>query len=168
MQDQSVKLPYRLGVGIMMLNHDNKVFVGRRIDSTLDAWQMPQGGIDKNEDAKKAMFRELMEETGTNNIEIISESKEWFHYDLPKELVHKIWKGKYRGQKQKWFLTKFLGTDNEINIKTHHPEFNAWKWCNPDEILKYVVDFKRDLYVSVLQEFKPLLTDKKSLNILHR
>ncbi len=147
-------LPYRKGVGIMLLNSARKVFVAKRIDMTSEAWQMPQGGIDKGEDAKVAALRELLEETGTNKATIIAESNGWYNYDLPDELVPIIWNGKYRGQQQKWFLMNFIGKDNDINIKTKDPEFSEWKWIEPRHLPDIIVPFKRKLYQAIVEEFE--------------
>jgi putative (di)nucleoside polyphosphate hydrolase len=152
-------LPYRPCAGIMLLNHDNKVFVGRRIDQTMEAWQMPQGGIDEGEEVKTAALRELEEEIGTSKVEIIARTPGWLRYDLPDELIGKVWEGKYRGQKQKWYLMRFLGEDTEINLDTHHPEFSAWKWVDIEEVPKMIVPFKRELYFAVLKEFEEHLAD---------
>lgn len=152
-------LPYRPCVGIMLLNHENKVFVGRRIDTTMEAWQMPQGGIDEGEEVKTAALRELEEEIGTSKVEIIARTPGWLRYDLPDELIGKVWEGKYRGQKQKWYLMRFLGEDREINLDTHHPEFSAWKWVDIEEVPKIIVPFKRELYFAVLKEFEEYLAD---------
>ncbi len=145
-------LPYRNGVGMMVFNDQKKIFVGKRIDNQ-EAWQMPQGGIDKNEDCEIAAKRELFEETGIQSIRIIKKSKNQYIYDLPNHLIGKIWKGKYRGQKQDWFLIKFLGPDSEININQKYPEFNEWKWVNLNELPSLIVSFKKDLYLSVIKEF---------------
>lgn len=147
-------LPYRPCVGVMLLNQDNKVFVGKRIDTTQEAWQMPQGGVDKGEDVKATALRELEEEIGTNNVKIISQSDNWLYYDLPEHLLGKVWKGKYRGQKQIWFLMRFLGQDSDINLETKHPEFNQWKWMDVKELPKHIVAFKKDLYEAVIMGFK--------------
>ena len=136
----SKKLPYRKGVGMMVFNDKKKIFVGKRIDNQT-AWQMPQGGVDNNEDYETAAKRELYEETGIQSIRIIKKSKEMYTYDLPKSLLGKIWKGKYMGQKQKWFLIKFLGPDSEINLNQKYPEFNQWKWVDIDELPKLIVPF---------------------------
>ena len=148
----SKKLPYRKGVGMMVFNDKKKIFVGKRIDNQT-AWQMPQGGVDDNEDYETAARRELYEETGIQSIRIIQKSKEEYTYELPQYLLGKIWKGKYVGQKQNWFLIKFLGPDSEINLKQKHPEFNEWKWVDIDELPRLIVPFKRKLYLSVIQEF---------------
>ena len=150
----SQKLPMRSGVGIIVLNNKNQVFVGKRKDNPGDKWQMPQGGVDAGESYISAMKRELFEETGIKNIEIIKEIKNIYQYELPDNLVGIIWKGKFRGQKQKWFITRFLGTDNEININTEHPEFINWKWIDPNLLPKVIVNFKKDLYCDLLKEIK--------------
>ena len=142
-------LPLRIGVGIIVLNKENKVFVGKRKDNPFDKWQMPQGGVDKNENLLSAMRRELTEETSIKSIEIIKEFDFWLQYELPKNLVGKIWKGKYRGQKQKWFIMKFNGNDKEINLRTHKPEFLDWKWINISDLTKVAVDFKLDVYKKI-------------------
>ena len=147
-------LPYRPCVGIMLLNKDNKVFVGKRIDTTQEAWQMPQGGIDDGEGFQETALRELEEEIGTNKVEIISQTDDWLYYDLPEHLLGKAWKGRYKGQKQIWFLMRFLGQDNDINIDTEHPEFNTWKWMDMLELSNHIVAFKKDLYEAVIDGFK--------------
>ena len=136
-------LPMRIGVGIAVLNSENKVFVGKRIDNPLDKWQMPQGGVDSNEPLLQAMKRELLEETSIENIEVLKEFDEWLEYELPERLVAKIWRGKYRGQKQKWFIVKFLGNENEINIVTKNPEFIEWKWIDINLLPDLIVLFKK-------------------------
>tara|TARA_B100001093_G_C26755003_1_gene982952 strand:+ start:716 stop:1186 length:471 start_codon:yes stop_codon:yes gene_type:complete len=146
------KLPMRIGVGIIVLNNNNQVFVGKRKDNPINKWQMPQGGVDKGEDFITAMKRELLEETNIKNIKILKELERMYQYELPKNLVGIIWKGKFRGQKQKWFITRFLGQDNEINLKTKHPEFIEWKWIEPEKLPEVIVDFKRGLYVELLKE----------------
>lgn len=150
-------LPYRPCAGIMLVNAENKVFVARRIDTPGDHWQMPQGGIDKGEDPRAAAARELVEEIGTDRAEIIAETADWVLYDLPDALIGKVWKGRYRGQKQKWFLMRFTGTDADIDIATDHPEFDAWKWVDLDQVVGLIVPFKRDVYEQVVGEFAPLL-----------
>tara|TARA_A100001011_G_C14143493_1_gene770806 strand:+ start:600 stop:1076 length:477 start_codon:yes stop_codon:yes gene_type:complete len=140
------KLPLRKGVGVILLNSENKVFVARRIDNPKDFWQMPQGGVDKNEDFLTAALRELKEETSIENVELIKELDGITTYELPDNLLGIIWKGKYRGQEQKWFLMRFKGNENEINLRTKHPEFLDWQWIELDKITKYVVDFKLDIY----------------------
>ena len=145
--------PYREGVGMMVFNHENKVLVGRRIDNDTEAWQMPQGGIERGENPRTAALRELMEEVGTNKVEIIAETNEWFYYDLPPEFSNKLWNGRYAGQMQKWFLMRFIGEDSDINIKTAHPEFAEWSWNAISTLPDLIVDFKRDLYSRVVNEF---------------
>ena len=146
------ELPLRLGVGIALLNHENKIFVGKRIDNPTNSWQMPQGGVDKNEDFLQAAKRELEEETSVRTVEVIKELNEWLTYDLPKNLLGKIWKGKYRGQKQKWFIMKFVGENKEINIKTKNPEFLDWKWIKPSDLPAVAVDFKINIYQKIAKE----------------
>ena len=146
------KLPLRTGVGIIVLNNQNKIFVGRRKDNPGDKWQMPQGGVDKGEDYITAMKRELLEETSIKNIEIIKEIDKIYQYELPKNLVGIIWKGKYRGQKQKWFITRFLGEEKEINLNTKHAEFIDWKWIEPKFLPEVIVNFKKNLYINLLKE----------------
>ena len=146
------KLPLRTGVGIILLNKQNKIFVGKRKDNPGDKWQMPQGGVDEGEDYITAMKRELKEETGIENIKIIKEIEKIYQYELPKDLVGIIWKGKYRGQKQKWFITRFLGEEKEINLNTKHAEFIDWKWIEPKFLPEVIVDFKKDLYLNLLKE----------------
>ncbi len=153
------KLPYRPCVGLMLRNADGDVFVGQRRDRDTDAWQMPQGGVDKEEDPRDAALRELWEETGITYdlVTIEAESKRWLPYDLPHDLVPRIWKGRYRGQEQKWFLMRFRGRDEQVNIATEHPEFTAWRWLAPDALVANIVTFKRDVYVQVLKEFETYL-----------
>ena len=146
------RLPLRTGVGIIVLNKQNKIFVGKRKDNPGDKWQMPQGGVDEGEDYITAMKRELLEETSIQNIEIIKEIDKIYQYELPKNLVGIIWKGKYRGQKQKWFITRFLGEEKEINLNTKHAEFIDWKWIEPKFLPEVIVDFKKDLYINLLKE----------------
>ena len=153
-------LPLRNGVGIVILNKDNKVFVAKRIDNPKNFWQMPQGGVDKNENYLEAAYRELEEETSIKNVELIKELDGLITYKLPSHLLGIIWKGKYKGQKQKWFLMKFLGNDNEINIKTKYPEFLEWKWIDLDLITDVVVDFKLKVYQEVKEKVKKLLIDR--------
>ena len=140
------KLPMRLGVGIILLNKDNEVFVGKRKDNPIDKWQMPQGGIDNNEEPLDAMKRELKEETSIINIKILKEINNWLEYELPSHLLGKIWRGKYRGQTQKWFIVRFIGKDEEINLKTKKPEFIEWKWINYRLLTDVIVDFKKNVY----------------------
>ena len=142
----------RKGVGIIVLNKENKVFVGKRRDNPSDKWQMPQGGVDEGEDDFTAMQRELTEETSIKTIKIIKKIEDIFEYELPENLIGIIWKGKFRGQKQKWFITRFLGQDNEINLDTKHPEFIQWKWLNPKKLPEVIVDFKKNLYLKLLNE----------------
>jgi len=150
-------LPLRSGVGIVVLNKENKVFVAKRIDNPKNFWQMPQGGVDDGEDFLKAAYRELEEETSIKNVELIKELDGTITYELPDRLLGLIWKGKYRGQKQKWFLMRFIGLDNEINIKTKHPEFLEWKWVDLDKITDLVVDFKLHVYKEVKDKVKKIL-----------
>ena len=150
--DRSSNLPLRIGVGIIVLNRNNLVFVGKRIDNPANSWQMPQGGVDENEDFLQAAKRELEEETGVKTVEVIKELNEWLTYDLPKNLLGKLWKGKYRGQKQKWFIMKFVGENREINVKTKNPEFLDWKWIEPSELPAVAVDFKINIYRKIAKE----------------
>ncbi|MDC3128837.1 RNA pyrophosphohydrolase [Paracoccaceae bacterium] len=149
-------LPYRSNVGIMLINDDGHVFVGQRLDNNQNAWQMPQGGIDCDEDPQSAAYRELLEETGIEqeNVKFLAKSSKWLLYDLPEDLIPRLWDGKYRGQKQKWFLFKFLGTNRDINISTEHPEFSNWKWMPKENLLEEIVPFKKSVYESVLREFE--------------
>ena len=149
-------LPYRDGVGIMLLTHDGRVFVARRIDTTSEAWQMPQGGIDPGESPLAAAKRELKEETGTDKATLLRESKNWLTYDLPEELIPKLWDGRFRGQKQKWFAMRFTGADSDINIHTPHPEFCEWRWAAMEELPDIIVPFKRTMYQALVDEFKDL------------
>jgi len=148
----SRKLPMRKGVGIIVLNKNNKVFVGKRKDNPGDKWQMPQGGVDEGENYIAAMRRELHEETSITNIKIVKEIESIFEYELPENLIGIIWKGKFRGQMQKWFITRFIGQDDEINLKTTNPEFIEWKWIEPKELPYVIVDFKKNLYLKLLEE----------------
>ena len=150
-------LPLRDGVGIVVLNKENKVFVARRIDNPKNFWQMPQGGVDNGENFLKAAYRELDEETSIKNVELIKELDDPITYELPDHLLGIIWKGKYRGQKQKWFLMRFIGEDKEINIETKNPEFLDWKWINLDEITEVVVDFKLHVYKKLKERVKKII-----------
>ena len=150
-------LPFRTGVGIAVLNSQNKVFVGKRKDNPFDKWQMPQGGVDSNEPLLQAMKRELLEETSIKNIEVLKEFDQWLKYELPENLVGKIWKGKYRGQRQKWFVVRFLGSDSEININTKNAEFMEWKWIDIDLLPDLIVLFKKHVYEKVLVELKKIV-----------
>ena len=149
-------LPYRVGVGIVVLNKENKIFVAKRIDNPKNFWQMPQGGVDEGEDFLSAAYRELEEETSIKNVELITEIDEITTYELPDYLLGKIWKGKFKGQKQKWFIMRYLGTDDEININTPKPEFLDWKWTDLDSITQIVVKFKLDVYKTLQQKIKEL------------
>ena len=155
--NKNKQLPLRIGVGIVVLNSVNNIFVGKRIDNPKDSWQMPQGGVAQNESFLEAAKRELEEETGVKSIKLIKELDEWVEYNLPKNLLGKVWKGKYRGQKQKWFIMKFLGNDKEINIKTKYPEFFEWKWIEVDKITDVVVDFKLNVYKKVKEKVKVII-----------
>ena len=149
-------LPLRIGVGIVLLNNENKILVGKRIDNPKNFWQMPQGGVKKNENYLQAAKRELEEEMGVKSVELIKELDEWLQYDLPQNLLGKIWKGKYRGQKQKWFIMKFLGKNDEINVKTKKPEFLSWKWIKPSELSNIAVSFKLNIYKKLQLELNYL------------
>ena len=151
------KLPMRNGVGVIVLNNENKVFVGKRKDNPVDKWQMPQGGVDIGESYLSAMKRELYEETSIKSIKILKEINGFFEYELPKNLVGIIWKGKFRGQKQKWFITRFIGNENEINLQTENQEFIEWKWIIPDELPRTIVDFKKKMYVELLEILKDFI-----------
>ncbi|MEO8559099.1 MAG: RNA pyrophosphohydrolase [Rhodospirillales bacterium] len=148
---------YRRNVGMMLVNPAGLIFVGSRIDMPSDAWQMPQGGIDADETPRQAAMRELQEEVGTDKAEIIGESVGWLSYELPPRLARKLWRGKWRGQSQKWFVMRFTGQDSDIDIATAHPEFGAWRWVEPRQIAELIVPFKRALYGAVLEEFAPIL-----------
>ena len=153
-------LPYRPCVGIMLVNPRREIFVGRRIDTKIAAWQMPQGGIDPGETPRQAAYREMCEEVGTDNAEFIAESREWYSYDLPENLVGKLWGGRYRGQRQKWFLLQFNGIDEDIRINTPHAEFSDWRWVSSDELTMLIVPLKRSVYVAVVGEFRDYLNVK--------
>jgi putative (di)nucleoside polyphosphate hydrolase len=152
-------LPYRPGVGIMLLDSRGRVFVAQRIDMPSAAWQMPQGGIDKGESPLEAARRELAEETGTDKAELIGESRDWYFYDLPADLVPKLWRGRFRGQTQKWFVFRFLGRDADIDIATEKPEFSAWKWADLAELPALIVPFKRTLYTQLIEDLEHLCRD---------
>ncbi|WP_420548550.1 RNA pyrophosphohydrolase [Curvivirga sp.] len=151
--------PYRPCVGLMLINDRGDVFVGDRIDTPGAHWQMPQGGIDEGETAEVAALRELEEEIGTAKARILAESEDWYAYDLPKDLSRKIWKGQYRGQKQKWFLLAFEGDDSDIRLDAHYQEFSDWQWAPFDELTDLIVPFKRDTYEKVTAEFRSFVTD---------
>ena len=153
-------LPLRSGVGIVLLNKKNEVFIARRLDNAKKFWQMPQGGVDKNEDYLDAAYRELEEETSINNVKLIKKLDGFITYELPKHLIGIIWKGKYKGQKQKWFIMKFLGQDSDINLKTKHPEFFEWKWVALDKITDLVVEFKLSVYKEIKEKVKKILINK--------
>ena len=154
MKNKYENLPFRCGVGIVVLNKDNKVFVAKRIDNPKNFWQMPQGGVDAGENYVDAAYRELKEETSIENVELIKELDGLISYELPKNLLGIIWKGKYRGQEQKWFITQFIGNDNEINLNTRYPEFIEWKWIDAEMLPKIIVEFKKNLYLDLLKEIK--------------
>ncbi|WP_424928485.1 RNA pyrophosphohydrolase [Amaricoccus tamworthensis] len=153
--EEIAKLPYRPCVGVVLMNREGLVFAGQRIDNPGNAWQMPQGGIDPDEKPRKAAFRELKEETGVPRkaVELVTKTKGWLKYDLPHELVPNLWKGKYRGQKQRWFLMRFTGDDSKVNIATEIPEFSTWAWKSPDELIDLIVPFKREIYAAVFRDF---------------
>ena len=149
--------PYRPCVGIVLFNSEGKVFVGQRLDNMVEAWQMPQGGIDEGETPLEAGFREMEEEIGTARAEFVAEYPEWLNYDIPEDLANRLWQGRFRGQTQKWLAFRFSGTDSDINIETHEPEFRAWKWANPDDLPGMAVPFKRTVYESVLTRIRESL-----------
>lgn len=154
---QIERLPYRPCVGLMVLNREGQVFVAQRIDERTQAWQMPQGGIDPGESPREAALREMKEEIGTGNAEMLAESREWHHYDLPAYLIPRVWGGRYRGQAQRWFALRFLGSDDEIKLDGHHPEFSAWCWADLERLPELIVPFKRDVYTKVIDEFRPIV-----------
>ena len=151
---EKILLPFRIGVGVIVLNEKNRVFVGKRKDNPVDKWQMPQGGVNKGEKLIDAMKRELEEETGIKNIKILKEIDGWSEYELPENLLGKIWRGKYRGQKQKWFIVKFIGDEDEINLKTSKPEFIEWKWLDIENLPGVIVEFKRKVYEDLLLKIR--------------
>ena len=157
MDEKYRNLPLRSGVGIVILNKENKIFVAKRIDNPKNFWQMPQGGVDKDEDFLSAAYRELEEETSIKDVELIKEIDEILTYELPKHLLGIIWKGKYKGQKQKWFIMRYLGTDDKININTKKPEFLEWKWIDLDMITEVVVDFKLEVYKKLKSQIKEII-----------
>ncbi|MGB8622525.1 MAG: RNA pyrophosphohydrolase [Paracoccaceae bacterium] len=160
--DQIAALPYRPCVGVMLVNDAGRVFVGQRIDNDSPAWQMPQGGIDADETPEAAAMRELQEETGVGPdlVRVEGRTADWVTYDLPPELVGKVWKGRYRGQKQIWFLMRFLGRDDQIVLETEHPEFSEWTWLPPEELVEAIVPFKREVYAHVLDQLGPRIAPK--------
>lgn len=156
-------LPYRRGVGALLFNDDGAVFVARRLD-TRDAWQLPQGGIHKGETPRQAVFRELVEEIGTDRAEVLAKSRRWLRYDLPQELVGKVWNGKYRGQEQRWFALRFIGSDADIDLASHgKPEFDAWRWSDFEDLPRLAVSFKRALYRDLVEEFRSVLPSPAKL-----
>ncbi|WP_170762807.1 RNA pyrophosphohydrolase [Ruegeria lacuscaerulensis] len=158
--EEIAKLPYRPCVGLMLMNSQRKIFVGQRNDRHKDAWQMPQGGVDMGENPRDAALRELWEETGVTAdlVEVVAETDGWLTYDLPYDIVPKIWHGRYRGQVQKWFLLRFTGRDDQIDIQTEHPEFTRWKWQEPDRLIEEIVPFKREVYEQVVAAFADYLS----------
>jgi putative (di)nucleoside polyphosphate hydrolase len=152
-------LPYRPGAGVMLVNREGRIFVAQRLDSTLEAWQMPQGGLEEGEDPEQGALRELEEETGIprDKVEVVARLDRTLFYDLPRDLVGKLWKGRWRGQEQHWFLFRFHGEDKDVNIATEHPEFRAWRWAEPDELPAMIVPFKKKLYEDVLAGFRDRL-----------
>jgi putative (di)nucleoside polyphosphate hydrolase len=159
-------LPYRPCVGVVLINRDGRVFAGQRLDNPGPAWQMPQGGIDAGEEPLAAALRELAEETGVapGSVELLDETPDWITYDLPAELVPRVWKGRFRGQKQRWFLLRFLGEDAEVDIATRHPEFSRWAWMAPEELIQAIVPFKRATYGAVFEAFRDRLRADGSMS----
>jgi putative (di)nucleoside polyphosphate hydrolase len=159
MTPEHAALPYRACVGVVLIDTAGRIFAGQRIDSEVAAWQMPQGGIDAGEDPRAAALRELEEEIGVSAdlVQVIDETPDWLTYDLPDHLIGKVWKGRYRGQKQRWFLLRFLGRDADIRLETDHPEFSEWRWLTADELLDGIVPFKRAVYDQVVAAFRPQL-----------
>jgi putative (di)nucleoside polyphosphate hydrolase len=157
--EEIAQLPYRPCVGVMVANAEGAVFVGQRLDRDTEAWQMPQGGVEQGEDPREAALRELEEETGISRdlVEVVAETDGWLPYDLPHTLVPNIWKGRFRGQEQKWFLMRFRGSDDQVNIETAHPEFSEWRWLPAQELIANIVPFKREVYERVLAEFERYL-----------
>ena len=157
--DEIAALPYRKNAGVVLVNKDGLIFGGKRIDNPGNAWQMPQGGIDKGEDAREAGLRELEEETGVSRdlVTVEAETANWLTYDLPDDLIPTIWKGKYRGQKQRWYLMRFHGQDSDIDISKEHPEFSEWQWMTPNALIDSIVPFKRDIYINIFDEFATVL-----------
>lgn len=149
-------LPYRPCVGMMVFNNDGRVFIGKRIDQTQEAWQLPQGGIDQGENPREAALRELKEEIGTANVEFLREHPDWLTYDLPPNLIGRVWQGRYRGQRVKWFALRYLGEDREINLATREPEFSEWRWLEIGDLLPLVVSFKKNLYAKAIAAFSDL------------
>ena len=154
-------LQYRPGVGLMIINKHHQIFVGRRIDLKRETWQMPQGGIELGETPSRAALREMEEEIGSKNATIIAESVNWYSYDIPTAMINKLWEGQYRGQTQKWFLIKFHGEDEDINLHFHEAEFSNWKWVDSNQLMRIIMPFKRKLYKLIISEFKKFILDKK-------
>ena len=154
---RDLQLPLRIGVGVILLNEKNEIFVGKRKDNPIDKWQMPQGGVDDGEDFQSAMKRELFEETSIKSIKVLKQLDKFYEYELPANLIGIIWKGKYRGQKQKWFIARFTGKETEINLKTQNPEFIDWKWILLDELEEVIVDFKKELYKNLTKDIKKFI-----------